>query len=49
MGHWAEFLSRGILFLLSFSNLGTGIRCFIDQEFVASKLFQTQSRGERID
>ncbi|KAI3480438.1 hypothetical protein L1887_57408 [Cichorium endivia] len=33
--------------LLSFSNLGTGVRCFIDSELVVSRLFQVQARGEQ--
>lgn len=46
MTHWAEFFSRGILTLLSFSSFGTAIRCFIDNELVVNKLFQTQSKGK---
>lgn len=44
--HWAEYLTRGIITLLSFSNLGTGIRCFMDSELVVNRLFQSQFKGE---
>ncbi|XP_053202301.1 uncharacterized protein LOC128387146 [Panonychus citri] len=39
MVHWSDYMTRGWLSFLSFMHIGTALRCFLDHNFLRTKIF----------
>lgn len=49
MTHWSVFTLRGLVAFLSFMNVGTAIRCFIDDGFMRTKFFRGSNANTDMD